>query len=83
MVNSIMYRLIECDGVEMFADRGLYLCISASNFYDVKAFHYNEETGEISRNADYEGANALFRLPLDSSKADPEKAEKYLKELSN
>lgn len=81
--DGVMYRLIECDGVEMFADRGLYLCISTSDFYDVKAFHYNEETGEISRNADYEGANALFQLPLDIKKADYQKAEKYLKELRN
>lgn len=80
-VDGVMYRLIECDGVEMFADRGLYLCISTSNFYDIKAFKYNEKTGEVSLNADYRGANALFNLPLDIKKADHEKAEKYLKEL--
>jgi hypothetical protein len=81
VIDGVMYRLIECDGVEKFADRGLYLCISTSDFYDVKAFNYNEKTGEITPNADYEGANALFNLPLDVTKADHEKAEKYLKEL--
>ncbi|USG66557.1 hypothetical protein NDK47_04455 [Brevibacillus ruminantium] len=79
--DGVMYRLIECDGVEMFADRGLYLGINTGTFFDVNAFHYNEETGEIGRNANYEGANALFNLPLDAQKADHEKADKYLKEL--
>lgn len=81
VVDGIMYRLIECDGVEMFADRGLYLCISTSNFYDISAFNYNEETGEVSTNNDYDGANALFDLNLDITKADHEKAEKYLNGL--
>ncbi|WIV12401.1 hypothetical protein [Proteiniborus sp. MB09-C3] len=81
VIDGVMYRLIECDGVEMFADRGLYLCISTSDFYDINAFNYDEETGEVSPNTDYNGANALFNLPLDITKADHEKAEKYLKEL--
>ncbi|WP_315116217.1 hypothetical protein [uncultured Clostridium sp.] len=81
VMDGIMYRLIECDGVEMFSDRGLYLSISTSSFYDVNAFNYNEKTGEISPNTNYNGANALFNLPLDIRKADYEKAEKYLKEL--
>ncbi|MEW9096278.1 MAG: hypothetical protein AB2417_14455 [Clostridiaceae bacterium] len=81
VIDGVMYRLIECDGVEMFADRGLYLSISTSTFYDINAFNYNEETGEISPDTNYNGANALFNLPLDKTKADHEKAEKYLKEL--
>jgi len=81
VIDGVMYRLIECDNVEIFADRGLYLCISTSSFYDIHAFNYNEETGEISPNVDYKGANALFNLPLDITKADPDKAEKYLQEF--
>lgn len=81
VIDGIMYRLIECDGVEMFADRGLYLCISTSSFYDINAFNYNEKTGEISPKSGYNGANVLFDLPLDIKKADHEKAEKYLRDL--
>lgn len=81
VIDGIMYRMIECDGVEMFADRGLYLCISTSNFYDINAFNYNEKTGEISPKTDYKGANVLFDLPLDITKVDHEKAEKYLQDL--
>ena len=42
---GVLYRLIECDDIEMFADRGLYLCVSTSDFYDKNAFTYDEETG--------------------------------------
>ena len=76
-----MYRLIECDNVEIFADRYLYLCVSNTTFYSVEAYSYNEETGEITPNPDFDGINVLFDLPLDSSKADPEKAEKFLQDL--
>ncbi|MGE5396674.1 MAG: hypothetical protein ACM3MK_03940 [Chitinophagales bacterium] len=81
VIDGIMYRLIECDGIEMFADRGLYLCISTSSFYDIHAFNYDEETGLVSPNPDYSGANALFDLPLSAKKADHSKADKYLQEL--
>jgi hypothetical protein len=43
-------------------------------------FLFNEETGEISANPSYEGALAIFDLPLDSALADPVKAEQYLSE---
>lgn len=81
VIDGIMYRLIECDDLEIFADRGLYLCVSNTYFYDIDAYNYNEETGEITSNPEYDGVNVLFDLPLDSSMADPEKAEKYLQEL--
>ncbi|GMQ61759.1 hypothetical protein [Vallitalea maricola] len=81
VIDGIMYRMIECDGVEIFADRGLYLGIISSTFYDVNAFNYNDETGEISVNDGYQGANVLFDLPLDITKADYVKAEKYLEEM--
>lgn len=82
VVDGIMYRLIECDGVEMFADRGVYLAISSgSAFYNSDAFAYDEGTGEISVKTDYAGTSLLFELPLDKSKADPAKAEGYLQEL--
>lgn len=79
--DGIMYRLIECDGVEMFADRGVYMAINSGTFYDNKAFTYNEDTGEISSKTNYKGISVLFDLPLDKTKADPAKAEAYLQEL--
>ena len=76
--NGALYRLIECDNVEIFADRGLYLCVSAGSFYDKSAYQYDKETGQISRNEDYSGLNALFELPVDTAKANSEKAMEYL-----
>lgn len=79
--DGIMYRLIETDGIEMFADRGLYLAVSSSRFYDADAYLYDEATGEIRPNPAYGGVNALFELPLDPAKADPVRAEAYLQQL--
>ena len=81
VADGIMYRLLECDDIEIFADRGLYLCVSDTTFYSVEAFNYDSETGEVRPNPEFNGVNALFDLPLDISKADPEKAEKYLQEM--
>lgn len=82
--NGILYRLTECDNVEIFADKGLYLGVSDSTFYDPKAYKYDRATGEITRNEAYDGLNALFQLPIDVAEADPVAAANYvtaLKEL--
>lgn len=82
VLDGIQYRLIECDGVEMFADREVYLAISSgSPFYNSEAFAYNESTGEVTAKSNYNGVSLLMDLPLDKAKADPAKAEAYLKEL--
>ncbi len=78
---GIQYRLVEMDNIEIFADRGIYIGVSSGTFYDANAYRYDAATGEIGRNEDYEGLNALFDLPLNPAKADPEAAEHYLEEL--
>ncbi len=78
---GILYRLLECSNVEIFADHDLYLCVSEGMFYDSEAYCYDELTGKISRNENYEGMNALFELPMDIAKADPQKAAEYMAEL--
>lgn len=81
--DGISYRLTECDNVEIFADQGLYLCVCSGTFYDNQAYDYDEATGEITRNEEYEGINALFDLPIDVSKADPQAAADYEKLLAD
>ncbi|MNC11612.1 hypothetical protein D3C75_593130 [compost metagenome] len=81
VMDGILYRLIECDGLEMFADRGVYLGISTGTFYSSEAFRFNEETGEIYPAPDYSGASILFPLPLDPAKADHTQAEAYLQAI--
>lgn len=78
VIDGILYRLLECDNVEIFADHDLYLCVSNGTFYNTEAYQYDETTGKISRNESYQGLNALFELPIDDSKADPQKAAEYI-----
>lgn len=79
--DGILYRIIECDNVEIFADRRIYLCVTNSLFYDRDAYNYNKDTGEISVNNGYKGMNLLFDLPLNKDKANNDAAERYLKGL--
>ena len=81
VIDGIMYRIIQCDNVEVFADKGLYLCVNDGPFYNSNAYNYDEATGEITVNENYDGINLLFDLPLDKDKADPDKAAVYLEGL--
>lgn len=80
--DGILYRLLECDNVEIFADHDLYLCVSDGTFYNTEAYQYDEITGKISRNENYQGLNALFELPIEDSKANPEEALEYIASLN-
>ena len=81
--DGVLYRMAECDDLELFADKEVYLCLADENSAAVinEAYNYDEATGKITRNEAYDGCNALYTLPLDAKKADPEKAESYLKSL--
>lgn len=81
--DGIMYRLLEMDNIEMFADRGIYVGVNSGTFYDPEAYVYDENSGEMSCNGSYTGVNVLFDLPVDTSKADPAAAEAYLRELQD
>ncbi|WP_152967801.1 DUF4179 domain-containing protein [Oxobacter pfennigii] len=81
VVDGVMYRLIDCDSLEMFADRGLELIVSSTNFYSTKAYNYDEATGLVTPNPDFDGVNLVFDLPLDPAKGDFEKARQYLDTL--
>lgn len=81
--DGIEYRILEMDNLEMFADKGIYVGVNSGSFYDAKAYSFDETTGEIARNDHYDGTNALFVLPLDPSKADPEAAALYLEQLQD
>jgi len=79
---GIQYRIMECDNMEMFAGRGLYLGVTDGDFYRAGAFVMDEESGEISRNRDYAGVNALFELPIPKELGDEAAVEMYLREKS-
>lgn len=79
--NGILYRMLECDNIEYFADHELYLCVTDTGLYDSQLYHYDEASGSITRNTEYEGLNALFTLQMDASLADPIKAQALLDEM--
>lgn len=79
--DGVRYRLIEMHNIEMFADREIYVGINSGTFYDTNAYDFDGETGKITRNEGYEGLNALFKLPVDTNKADSEAAKAYLESM--
>ena len=83
IVEGVLYRIIECDNIEIFSDKKLYLIVSDTPFYSVEAYDYDEETGLLKANEAYEGTNILFNMELDTAKADSEKAEAYIKQLED
>ena len=80
--DGVLYVLTGCDDLEIFADREVYLAVmDGANMGE--GYNYDEKTGLIERNKDFDGLNLLFELDLDKSKADPEKARKYIGEMVN
>lgn len=81
--DGIQYRMLEVNDIEMFADRGIYIGVNSGSFPDNEAYSFDENTGEITRNESYDGVNALFILPIDPAKADPEAAEAFLEKMND
>lgn len=81
IMDGVLYYIVDCDDITCFADRKIYLAVLDSTFYNQQAYRYDEATGTISRQTDYDGMNLLFDLPVDSGLADQSKAETYLEEL--
>ena len=79
IVDNVLYCLYECDNLEIFADKGVYLGVMGGA-PSAEKYQFHEDSGEISQNAKYEGLNLLFELDIDPAKANPKKAKKYLEE---
>ena len=71
--DGTLYYLFECDNVEPFADHTVYLSVYPGTHIPPSAelFGYDEGTGAITA----KGEAAMFTLPLDKAKADPQKAQ--------
>lgn len=78
--DGIIYELIECDDLEIFADRGVWLSI-CENFSDETSAYILNEDGSYSVNEEFKGVHVLYKLPLDESKANKAFADEYLKAL--
>ena len=80
--DGIIYELVECDDLELFADRGVWLSI-CENFSDESSAYILNEDGSYSVNEEFEGIRVLYKLPLDEAKADKALADEYLEGLAN
>lgn len=81
IIDGVLYRIVEFDDIQCFADRQVYLAVLGEAFLDNSSYQMDEATGVITPKADYDGCNILFKLPLDPAKADPAKAEQILKAI--
>lgn len=77
--NGILYYLYNCENLEIFADRNVYLAVYEGFIPDLDTVTMNSD-GTFEFAEGYSGFKAMFRFPLDPSKANPEAAEEILKE---
>lgn len=80
IIDGVYYAIAECDDLEMFADRGMYLAAMDGPCMR-EGYTFNQKNGEITAKESYQGLNALFKVDLDSSKADAKRANDYLEKL--
>lgn len=81
-LGGVLYRIIEFDSIELFADRSIYMAVLSDMFINNRAYSYDEETGAIAPREDYGGTNLLIKLKLDKSKAVPARATEYPEKLN-
>jgi hypothetical protein len=83
IIDGVLYRIMDCDNIEIFADTGVSLAASTGVFFDTKAFAYDEATGKTTARSDFDGSAVIFELPFDKSLGDPAKAEQYWAEFES
>ena len=66
--DGVQYELLECDNLEMFANKGVYMGIVESFGNESQAFVMNKKTGDYAVNKDFDGMKALFTIPLISQR---------------
>lgn len=78
--DMVDYFVYECDTLEIFADRTVYIAFYEGVAPSAEIFSFNDD-GTIEFNESYTGIKALFEIPLDKSKADAEKAAQIVKKM--
>ena len=68
---GVEYFLIECGSIEIFANKQVYIAVYEGGAPSSDLFNISEN-GAISFNESYKGEKALFEIPLDKSKANPD-----------
>lgn len=78
--NGVLYFLYDCENLEIFADKNVYLVVY-EGFIPGTDIINMKDNGEFEFVESYNGFKAMFRIPLDPSKSDPEAANELLKEF--
>ncbi len=76
--DTVDYFIFECDNIEVFADREIYLAMYEHGMAPSSDIFEMDADGKIKFRDDCEGAKAIFTLPIDKSKADPKRAQEIL-----
>lgn len=77
--DGVVYYLYEFETIEKFADRTVYFAMYEGGVPGPDTFTMAED-GSISFAESYHGPHALFTIPLDESKADPEAVAHFFDE---
>ncbi len=79
--DTVEYFIFDCDNIEVFADREIYLAMYEHGMAPSANIFEMDADGKIKFRDDCEGAKAIFTLPIDKSKADPERAQEILESI--
>ena len=80
--NGTDYFIFECDNIEIFADPTIYIAAYEGIAPGAETFRM-EADGSIRFQDSYEGVKAMFTLPMDPSKADPQAVQKLLNDIGS
>ncbi|HCT90510.1 MAG TPA: hypothetical protein DF613_03865 [Lachnospiraceae bacterium] len=80
--DGVVYELLECKNLEIFADRGVQIGVVDSFGDESLAFSVDAKTGAYSKKEGYDGTNALFSVPFDAAKADKKAADALLEKIA-
>ncbi|MDP4153783.1 MAG: hypothetical protein Q8865_10185 [Bacillota bacterium] len=80
LADGVKYYIFDCSNIEVFADHDIYLAayVGSGTPPSSKILKIDDK-GNISFNESYTEPHAMFKLPIDKSKADPAKAKELLK----
>ncbi len=76
--DGVEYFIVDCDNLNIFADRTVY--IAAYEGIAPDAFKLNPD-GSIGYTEQYTGIKAMFTVPLDKSKANPDAVNELLADI--
>ena len=75
--DGVAYELMECDSLDIFAQRGVQLGVVDQFGDEARAFEM-DASGVYQKKDGYHGTSALFSLPLDERKGDEAAVSAYL-----